>query len=687
MNNIYTPETYQYSNLYEYKSSRRHNIEYINCPCALDIETTSHYCTKLEKNCEKMKRGECVREKCSDWITPKSHIYIFQVAIENDCIIGRTYEELSNLFQKMMETLSLSKSRRVVIYVHNLSYEFQFLSSYFNFSELFATKKRKPIKLLLSDYGIELRCSYILSNMSLAKFLENTPGVINQKKIGYLDYSKKRYSDTTLTQEELEYCINDVLGLSQAIKYLLQHDTLASIPLTSTGFVRRECREAVKMNPKNIKRFRNEKLTYDQYSQLKTIFRGGNCASSYLKVGEICKNVQSYDMTSAYPFVMMTEKFPGKFIRVSSSELKKYESPEYSFFATAKFMNIKLIPEISPIGYIPVSKCYYKNANRYNGRILSADEVIMQLTNIDLQIIQQTYQYESIEYADVHVAKNSYLPEELLKKIYEFFYKKCTLKGICDKEYEYMKSKNKLNGIYGMIVTDVTQETIYYSDDWHREYENISKEEVESIKNEHLKKYYANKNSFLSYQHGVWVPAYCRRNLQEAINICGTDLIYCDTDSIKTTKEIETQIQALNNKFLEKIEHSPIAPIVTINSKQHIMGLWEKDALYSEFITLGAKKYAYRSLDGKLHTTVSGLGKKEGEAILNQLGDLSYFRNGQVFYPSGRLNAIYSQAPAHVETISGHTVEMGNSITLVPSTYILGITDEIQEFLDINLNI
>lgn len=63
--------------------------------------------------------------------------------------------------------------------------------------------------------------------------------------------------------------------------------------------------------------------------------------------------------------------------------------------------------------------------------------------------------------------------------------------------------------------------------------------------------------------------------------------------------------------------------------RKHPLGLFEKDAEYSQFITQGAKKYAYISKeDYKIHITVSGVPKKKGAKSLKKLED---FKDDFVF--------------------------------------------------------
>lgn len=171
----------------------------------------------------------------------QSVMYIWQFQIDsNTTIIGRTWEEFQQFFQQLND--KIPSDAMYVVLVHNLSFEFQFLKSIIDFQEVKAMDKRK---ILTATSGkVEFRCTYLHSNMSLRKYLENM-GVEHQKT--ELDYKKRRYSDTPLTDEELEYCVNDVRGLHEAygIEMEKDGDDLYTIPLTSTGYIRREAKEAL----------------------------------------------------------------------------------------------------------------------------------------------------------------------------------------------------------------------------------------------------------------------------------------------------------------------------------------------------------------------------------------------------------------------------------------------------------
>ena len=174
------------------------------------------------------------------------YIWMFQFSTDVT-VIGRTWPEYLH-FTSMLDQALQMRDCYLVVYVHNLSYEFTFLKSLFYFApdDVFSVK---PRKVLRCDHGqLEYRCSYLLSNMSLKMFTHKW-GVEHEKLSGdEFDYDEIRYYDTELTRRQLEYCVNDVLGLVEAIQAEMQFngDNLYTIPLTSTGYVRRDVKAALR---------------------------------------------------------------------------------------------------------------------------------------------------------------------------------------------------------------------------------------------------------------------------------------------------------------------------------------------------------------------------------------------------------------------------------------------------------
>lgn len=95
-----------------------------------------------------------------------------------------------------------------------------------------------------------------------------------------------------------------------------------------------------------------------------------------------------------------------------------------------------------------------------------------------------------------------------------------------------------------------------------------------------------------------------------------------DTDSLKLESGFdESIIKDYNISVINRIKE--VSRHLGINVKRfapedkkgirHILGVFEEDAKYEEFITQGAKKYAYKQ-DGEIHITVSGVPKKRSKS-------------------------------------------------------------------------
>lgn len=227
----------------------------------------------------------------------QSVMYIWQMQIEDRTVIGRTWKEFLDFLEDMARRLR--KNEYIVVYIFNAAFEFQFLRGVYRFQheEVFAMDKRDVLKFDMFDH-FEFRCAYHLTNMSLDQFLKNMN--VEHKKTE-LDYSVKRWPWTSLSPQEMEYCINDVKGLVEALKTRLEKDgdDLYSVCLTSTGYVRRDIVKAMQ----NFNRTQLSEMipTYEVYQILKDAFRGGNCHGSRYFAGDIIDDVKSYDRVSSYP--------------------------------------------------------------------------------------------------------------------------------------------------------------------------------------------------------------------------------------------------------------------------------------------------------------------------------------------------------------------------------------------------
>lgn len=608
----------------------------------------------------------------------QAFMYLWQICLEGNVIFGRRWEQLQWFMEQVVNAYKLSEEERVVIYVHNLSYEFQFMQDFFRFTDVFAMESRSI--LTAKTAHLEFRCSYKLSNMSLAKWIENTPNTLHYKGLGDLEYDTIRTPDTPLTEVEYGYGFNDVKGPYECLMELLKEDNLATIPLTSTGYVRRDCRKAMAKNKKNRQMFLRSRLSLLQYKLLRECFRGGNTAGNRYLTNLILKIVGSFDLSSSYPFQMIAREYPlGKWNYGVIPDIKTLEeyNKKYCTIARYTFKNIRLRKE-KPIPYIPLSKCLEIGDERevYNGRILKADYLTISMTNIDYEVVKEQYEYDEIALEEFHYSRKGLLPKELRDTIMYYFEKKSKLKGDEEHYYEYMKSKNKLNSIYGMTVTNILNTEIEYHDGDYTE-NKMTEEEMQ----EALDKYYRNHRSFLNYSWGVFVTAYARRELEDGLNIAGLDTIYCDTDSVKFIGNHDKEFEEYNRRLNKECSEKGIRNYAEVNGKRYYMGIFDKENGYDEFITLGAKKYAYMQ-SGKLGITVSGLSKKKGGKELEKKGGLRRFQRNEVFYDSGRTIAQYNSSPVHDITVEGCTFSTASNLAIVDTTYTLGISDTMLDIIE-----
>lgn len=597
-------------------------IEYYNVASSFDIETSSFYKDTVKN----------------------AIMYIWQFAINDDVIIGRTWSDFIELNKRLQHKLNLNSKRLFTVYVHNLSYEFQFMRKWFNWYKIFATDERKPI-YTQNEYGIIFKCSYRLSGYSLATVAKNLTQHNIKKLVGDLDYTHIRHPKTIISTNELMYCVNDVLIVTAYINECLNdYKYIYNIPLTQTGKVRRYVRKNC-MN--DSYKYLMAKLTLSssqEYLQLRKAFQGGFTHANPMYSTQDCYNVTSYDFTSSYPAVMLTEKYPmgkSKFIgNVTVSQFDFYRK-KYCCLFDIKFSNI--VSKFNFENIISLSKCFrYSDVILNNGRIFSASEILMTITDIDFECILKFYNYDTIEIRNLYIYERAYLPKDFILSVLNLYRDKTELKNVAGKEVEYLHSKEMLNSCYGMCVTDLlNDEYLYVYDNWRTEITNIEYA---------VDKYNNDKNRFLFYPWGVWVTAYARRNLFTGILECKNDYIYADTDSIKIMNSekhleyiekynhnIELKLKSMCDFY--KLDFNLCRP-TTKEGKIKILGVWDFDGIYQRFKTLGAKRYICLDNDNKLNLTVSGVNKKIAVPYLlnkykNNINDIFNAFNDMLIIPKG----------------------------------------------------
>ena len=636
-------------------AGRKKSVTYLDCVCAFDIETTTATIKGKEIN----------------------FMFIWQFQIDEDVTVyGRTWSEFKWFLFRIRERIS---GKMLVVYVHNLSYEWQYIKSVFNFGQddVFATDARKVVKCVI-DKTFELRDSYILTNMSLDAFTRNM-NVEHQKLSGIeFNYNKIRYPWTDLTDRELEYCINDVRGLVEAVKAQMDRDgdTLYTIPMTSTGYPRREMKRAMRYYSRE--RLREMQPDYEQYLLLRDCFRGGNTHANRYYSGKIVDSkliharILSADRSSSYPDVLMNCKFPmGSWKRgeATKENLKNLIQNGYAVMFRAEFTDIRLKDPHWPVPYLSTDKCQSAGVLVDNGRILSAAICQTALTDVDFRILLYEYQFTDMSVSELYFTEYDYLPKPMRAVISEYYVQKTKLKGDPDpfKQLLYGKAKNLLNGLYGMAAMAIVRDTILWTGS---EFIMADEDPREVLKKN-------TRRAFLNYAWGVWCTAWARYRLEQGIIIAGPqDFIYCDTDSVKYVDHGQSWEKF--NDHARKASEASGACAYDSNEELHYMGVYEPDGEYLRFSTLGSKRYAYEDMRGDLHITISGVSKKAAA----ELGKLENFKEGFTFYHPGKTEADYVDFPESDQLIiNDKLIEITSYVIIRETTYNLSISESYKNLL------
>ena len=660
-------------------TSRHYKKIYSNLVFTFDIETTS-----LMVNMENVPELYDFSKDSKDYddFDRVGYMYIWMFSINDTVVYGRTWAE----FREFLTILSGYVVGIKIVYVHNLSFEFQYLRNVFDEMEVFARSERHVIYCRVPEFSLEFRCSYLLTNMSLAAVTKGYNLNI-AKKSGDLDYNKIRNSKTKLTCKEMGYCEYDCLVVYELIKkHLEDYGVPYNIPYTQTGRVRRVCQEMYRKDRKyhdNLRKILPDKI--ELFTFIMKSFQGGYTHANASFVNEIIENVKSKDITSSYPTVMIADQFPVTPFLKSGIQTFDEMREGYAYIIEVDFHELYAVTFNH---YLSYSKSRWaRGVVTDNGRVVQADDIKYILTDVDIDVIKRCYKFE-YKIIKAYRAKKGYLDKKYIEKVLEYYVNKTRYKNVKGYENNYLQSKQYINSLYGMMVTNTIRDEVLYEDStWSTK--QLTEEKAQELLTEYIHK----KNTFLSWAWGVYVTAYARKNLWSMILMLDEDVVYCDTDSVKYVGEHEQEFSWYNEIIIKKLEKAleyhgidtmrirPRSP----DGVEHPLGIFDTEKPYRFFKTLGAKKYAYQfEENGEIHITVSGVGKK-GAKALKSLDD---FKNGFVFdyKHSGKNLLTYNddQTPVEVIDYQGNVWICRDKygLNLSPTTYKLGVDSDLQRYLD-----
>lgn len=638
-----------------------HKKHYLELYCGFDIETTNIPEEKL------------------------AFMYIWQFAINDLVIIGHSWEEFTSLLERLQRIYTLRDSTRIIVWVANLSFEFQFFRHWVNVTDIFAKEKRQPLQVVVNNC-IEFRDCLAISGGSLSQLAKDYTKT--QKLVGDLDYNilRNRTDGENLTPEELAYCVNDVVILSEFSEFIFTHYIYNGfLPLTKTGILRRKVKDKVKAHPQKqviYNRIRSSFPNKDFYTLLMNwCFRGGYVHANAYHTGQIIENVFSIDFTSSYPSVMFKDYMPtSNFYRDENTTISHYLelNKTYCTIAHITFYNIKAT---TPHSIESKNKIIsYDGAIWDNGRLQSAERITVIITELDFLNYCDFYQWDNMQIHDLFYSARGKLPKYFLSILGQEYERKAALKkNGQSKTKEYAISKSIVNSAFGLTVTRMNESDITYNnDEWGETLENFdySKEVRKAV---------------LLPQWGVYICAHSRRRLLSIVyqidkdNTIG-DVLYNDTDSIKLRNfdKYKHIIEDYNEK--ERQANRTICDTFGYDfSLFDDLGTFEIEnhgKPYGRFKTLGAKRYI-TEYNGEYEITISGLPKTSITKYCSRIGcDVFEFFNDDMTLElddSQKLTTKYNDEPSEY-IINGELMKERSSVCLYSIPFKMSLTAEYKSF-------
>ena len=636
-------------------TGRGRKINYNDCFIMLDTETS---------------------KKEAGLVPHDNHICAFTVSIRsaghNICTLyGSRPDDCVICLEKITKALP---AKTTYIYVHNLAYDWQFL---FRFmidrwgypKKQLNIKPLYPLVIQFEDPNIIFKDSYILAQRSLEKWAKDL-NVEHQKAVGFWDYEKIRDQSGNFTLDELTYIENDTLAGVECLDALREslNKHIYSMPYTATGIPREAVRKIGKKHHAH-ENFLKQALTWEQLQKAEKCYHGGYTHANRHYLNQIIiELIKCFDFASSYPFILLTRLFPmEKFTPFRNCALKEILkiSDKYAFMFKLILVKPSLKSDAVEMPALQMSKCVkYIDPVIDNGRILCAGYVEIYVTEIDAKIIQSQYDYEKHLCTEVEYSRKSLLPKWFRDYVYQCFVEKTTFKG--GDPVLYALAKALLNSLYGMCCQHPVRPTIK-QDYSTGEYIKQEGEDLSAVYEKYCKRF----TSILPYQWGVWVTAYAMENLFQ-LGACAGEWIYSDTDSVYGMDWDIDAVNTYNEQCKKDLISAGYGP-VKHNGRDYWLGVAEHDPdsdVYTEFVTVGAKRYCGRSKsDGQLHITVAGVPKKNGALCLKD--DIRNFTSGMIF--DGQTTGKKTHHYMHVDEI--YTDEQGNltgdSIDLQPCDYLL----------------
>lgn len=564
-------------------------------------------------------------------------MYVWSFAIGDQVAYGRTWDDLREFAANVKAALHINYHHKLVVYVHNLKFDFGFFRSELPIDGKILAKSKHEIVCCTVCDCMEYRDSYNYTEMALSRMGEE----IGLSKLTGYDYAKIRHAKTPLTDSELAYISRDVEVL---VKYYTaeakRYGDPGRIPYTATQRVKKilyahesasggkSLKSMVSARQLDHKKPEDQKIL----KKLRTAFFGGYNYCTIACKNQVIPDVDDWDANSHYIAQILLHKYPlTRFAPLPTprtveqlEDMRRKRGPyrNKALLITLSYRDLE--SKLPDVAFLPI---YAKNYHMIDltdrrsmraQKLLRSDAGTMTLTDIDFELLCKYYSNSTkIVILEVLGSDMGYLPDYITDTCVDLYAKKSAAKSklhairqqrvpTAAEEAEYNRIKAYLNRIYGIFVQDPIRAAYICING-----------SVEIDKDKRITSTQTRYSPVL-YQWGVWVAAWARYELLSLfwalcldmphdITTYNYQILYCDTDSIKGYGLDTDKIQAYNSTIRREVEdycrRRRLDP-------QTLAGLGEFEREhYVAFKTTGIKQYCFATDNGDFVYRVSGLAR------------------------------------------------------------------------------
>ena len=550
-----------------------------------------------------------------------AYCYHWQFGLHDYCIMGRSLDTMKYFLRLLIDRIHEIKGDVYLMVLDaNLGYEWQFCKHYWSdlgITKVFAKESRDPIEILIASTIIMREVIGLFGN-SLSQIAKNYCNI--PKLIGDLDFSKIRLSETPMSDKEIGYCVRDVeilVLLAENYIYSKFYGNKKRMPYTKTGIVRdaikKELGSNLKQEREKIASWMPDEHTYEMF-RIK-LFKGGISGCNIMLMDKVLKNVVGADITSDYPYQVLTKKFPmGKAEICPNEEFCKEKIP---YIAKIRFHKFRTKTSHALMSAHKVLNTEELKSNIHtildNNRIQYGEFVELLLNDVEFNCLKRAYKWDHAMVVECWKFKEGY--DKLPRHIRDVCLKQYLIKQALKEKYsdtqEYKDAKEFVNSIFGMMCTALYMEEYVFFE------ERCDIDVQEDEDGNKLNRPYEDccKYLFLSPYWGFWITSYAREMLIDVITRFPKVVVQYDTDSVYFTDDGSEQAIGIR-KYLERRNEimKKMNRVWFFNEPDmETIGTWDFTKQFKRFKGLGSKRYMYEKQDGTIKCVVTGCRKHKSK--------------------------------------------------------------------------